>query len=86
MYSTGNKTDFNFIIINYQALNLTCLDQKKIERFVHKINDLTKRSKLKTEDKIERCKLASTYRLVDYKGWGWNIYNHITVIIHHLTF
>lgn len=41
------------------------------------IDDLKKENK--TPDELLRCKLAATYRLVDLKGWSWNIYNHITV-------
>ena len=41
------------------------------------IDDLNK-DELSSEDKL-RLKLAAMYRLVDLKGWGQNIYNHITV-------
>lgn len=30
-------------------------------------------------EKLLRCKLAACYRLVDLKGWGHGIYNHISV-------
>lgn len=30
-------------------------------------------------EKLLRCKLAAGYRLVDLKGWGHGIYNHISV-------
>ena len=42
---------------------------------VSRINDMKQSDK----DYVERCKLAATYRLVDVKGWDWNIYNHITL-------
>jgi adducin len=32
-------------------------------------------------EKLLRCKLAATYRLVDMNGWTQNIYNHISVIV-----
>ncbi|XP_052703351.1 alpha-adducin-like isoform X3 [Crassostrea angulata] len=32
-------------------------------------------------EKLLRCKLAACYRLVDLKGWGHGIYNHISVRI-----
>ena len=41
------------------------------------IDDLNKVEK--SGEDILRCKLASTYLLVDLKGWSWSIYNHITV-------
>ncbi|CAF0703886.1 unnamed protein product [Brachionus calyciflorus] len=45
---------------------------------ISKINDL------KTDDKnlgnhVERCKLASVYKLIDLKNWNWSIYNHVTL-------
>ena len=45
------------------------------------INDLrgVNASKYTVGERELRCKLASLYRLVDWLGWGQNIYNHITV-------
>ena len=45
------------------------------------INDLrgVNASKYTIGERELRCKLASLYRLVDWLGWGQNIYNHITV-------
>ncbi len=45
---------------------------------ITKIDDL-KNNNNKSQDDLLRCKLASTYRLVDLKGWSQSIYNHITI-------
>ena len=34
-------------------------------------------------EKIMRCKLAALYRIADMYGWSQNIYNHITLRVHH---
>ncbi|XP_065828626.1 alpha-adducin-like isoform X2 [Oscarella lobularis] len=43
------------------------------------INDVEGLSKYSAEEKADRCKLASFYRLVGLWGWDQLIYNHITL-------
>lgn len=47
------------------------------------INDIRGIDSLKYDnnEKLLRCKLAATYRLVDLHGWSQNIYNHISARI-----
>lgn len=47
------------------------------------INDIRGVDSLKYDkvEKLLRCKLAATYRLVDIMGWSQNIYNHISLRI-----
>lgn len=53
---------------------------KSVRNFsVIKCDDLNKQAEQKTEDEKLRCTLASTYRLVNRKGWDQGIYNHITI-------
>jgi nucleosome binding factor SPN SPT16 subunit len=52
---------------------------KLMKSEIRKVNDLKKSDSMRSEDEIQRCKLAAAYRLVDTKGLSWSIYNQITV-------
>ena len=63
-------------VLSFRFSNQCAEERKKMEKMIA-VDDLGK-DEHSAEDRL-RLKLAAMYRLVDSKGWGQNIYNHITV-------